>query len=265
MPVALPTEVRPQRRRRRMTLAFSLTELLVVVAILAVLIALLLPGFQAVKTAALGAKDLNNHRQLNIGFTNYFTEQKSRFMGVDSGRFAWDWVQGQTNLNAAGNETELALSKGRMWPYVTNRLVYKSPFDPFTDSQRLRTYSFNGYISTGEGAMFGAPPTWLPDRVTKLQKPPETIVTCCEYDHRGYNINGFGVAMSGSGVWIDKLAPWYPGHWTFSYADGSTSAYQHAARQVEVDSIMTLPQNNIFWPGPDYNWVAKHLAPELVP
>jgi len=26
---------------------------------------------------------------------------------------------------------------------------------------------------------------------------------------------------------------------------------------------MTLPQNNILFPGPDYDWVRKHLAPGL--
>jgi len=26
---------------------------------------------------------------------------------------------------------------------------------------------------------------------------------------------------------------------------------------------MTLPQNDIFWPGPDYQWLRKHLAPGL--
>ncbi|MBM4111660.1 MAG: prepilin-type N-terminal cleavage/methylation domain-containing protein [Phycisphaerae bacterium] len=250
-------------QRNLRTTGFSLTELLVVVAILAILLALLLPAFQAIKLAGMGTLDLNNHRQLNIGFTTYTTEQQGRFMGVDTGRFSWDWVQGQSNLNAYGNETELALTKGRMWPMVGNKLAYKSPFDPFSDAQRLRTYSFNSFISTGEGPQMGGPPTWQPNTVTKLLKPSETVVTCCEYDHRGYNINGFGVDMSGIGVWIDKIAPWYIGHWTFSFSDGSSLAYPHAARQVDVDYFMTLPQNNIFFPGPDYDWVRKHLAPGL--
>lgn len=251
--------------RRDPPSAFSLTELLVVLAILALLLALILPGFQAVKVMGMGTKDLSNHRQLNIGFTTYFTEHGNRYMGVDSGRFAWDWVQGQSNLTPQGNETLNALTKGRMWEQLGNQHVYKSPFDPFTDAQRLRTYSFNGFISTGEGPAFGAPPSWQPNSLTKLMKPAETIVSCCEYDHRGYNINGFGVDMSGSGVWIDKLAPWYAGHWTMSLADGSVLAYAHAARQAEVDSIMTQPLNNIYWPGPDYNWIRKRLAPGLVP
>jgi hypothetical protein len=31
----------------------------------------------------------------------------------------------------------------------------------------------------------------------------------------------------------------------------------------DVDYYMTLPQNDIFWPGPDYEWLRKHLAPGM--
>ncbi|MEY5031848.1 MAG: hypothetical protein RL354_879, partial [Planctomycetota bacterium] len=48
-----------------------------------------------------------------------------------------------------------------------------------------------------------------------------------------------------------------------SFADGSVRSYKHVAKQADVDYFMTLPQNGIFWPGNDYEWLRKHLAPGL--
>lgn len=251
--------VRMQHVRR----AFTLVELLVTIAIIALVLSLVLVSLSKMQHAAKNAQCLSNQRQLNVGFINYYGDHSGRFMGVDTGLTAWDWVQGQTNLNGQGYETENALKKGRMWPYVGNFEIYRSPFDPFSPFQRLRTYSFNAFISTGEGPGWGGPPNWQVNTMGKIPLPSETIVTSTEYDHRGYNINGFGIDITGNSIWIDKIAAWNPGHWNFTYADGSTYSYRHAARQDQVDYYMTLPQNGIFWPGPDYQWLRRRLAPGM--
>lgn len=249
--------------RRR---AFTLVELLVVVGIIVLIVALILSIIPQIRRQSMSTVCLSNQRQLNIGFNQYFTDNSGRFMGVDTGLTAWDWVQGQSNLNGQGFETENALKKGRMWAYIGQQAsVYKSPFDPFSQFQRMRTYSFNAFISTGEGPMWGGPPNWQVNTMGKIPLPAETIVTCLEYDHRGYNINGFGINLSGNGLWVDKLAPWHPGHWNFTFADGSAVSQNAFGKQKDIDYFMTLPQNDIYWPGPDYEWVRKRLAPGLVP
>ena len=155
------------------------------------------------------------------------------------------------------------MKKGRLWPYIGSLATYRSPFDPFTQFQRMRTYSFNAFISTGEGPMWGGPPNWQVNTMGKIPLPSETIVTSLEYDHRGYNINGFGISVTGDAIWIDKIAAWHRGHWNFTFADGSVRSYAHAAKQEDVDYYMTQPTNGVFWPGPDYEWLRKHLAPGL--
>jgi prepilin-type N-terminal cleavage/methylation domain-containing protein/prepilin-type processing-associated H-X9-DG protein len=243
---------------------FTLVELLVTIAIIALIVALLLIAIPQIQRQARSSVCLSNQRQLNQGFVLYYSDNAGRFMGVDTGLTAWDWVQGQGNLNGNGYETENALNKGRMWSYISeNPAVYKSPFDPFSSFQRLRTYSFNAFISTGEGPMWGGPPNWQVNTMGKIPLPSETLVTALEYDHRGYNINGFGISVTGNANWVDKIAPWHPGHFNVSFADGSVLSYRHAARQDIIDYYMTLPQNDIYWPGPDYEWVRRKMAPGM--
>ena len=243
---------------------FTLVELLVVIAIIVLILGLLITTIPQIRRESRSAVCLNNQRQLNIGFTAYYGDNTGRFMGIDTGLTQWDWVQGQSNLNGQGFETINALKKGRMWNYINgNAEVYRSPFDPFTPFQRLRTYSFNAFISTGEGPMWGGPPNWMVNTMGRIPVPSETIVTSLEYDHRGYNINGFGIDVTGNGIWIDKIAAWHPTRWNFSMGDGSTLSYNHAARQQDVDYFMTLPTNGIYWPGPDYEWLRRHMVPGM--
>jgi prepilin-type N-terminal cleavage/methylation domain-containing protein len=83
---------------RRKYLGFTLIELLVVVAIISVLVALLLPGFAAVRLKTRRMTCTNNFRQMGIAFTMYAqTENNDRFIRVPYGisgyayrLFRWD-------------------------------------------------------------------------------------------------------------------------------------------------------------------------------
>jgi prepilin-type N-terminal cleavage/methylation domain-containing protein len=271
-PVRMPFHPRRQAISRPAGRAFTLVELLVVIAIIALVVSLLMIAIPQVQRSARSAQCLSNQRALNIGFVQYYGDQEGRFMGVDTDRAAWDWVRTPVGTSA---ETEKHLRDGRMWEYVGDARVYKCPFDPFPTpnvspnansapgNTRMRTYSFNAFISTGEGFMWNGPPNWQVNTMGKIPLPSETIMTSLEYDHRGYNINGFGIDVSGNSIWIDKIAAWHPGYWNFTFADGSTYSYRHMAKQKDVDYYMTLPSNGIFWPGPDYQWLRRKMAPGL--
>jgi prepilin-type N-terminal cleavage/methylation domain-containing protein/prepilin-type processing-associated H-X9-DG protein len=257
---------RPHGTRR----GFTLVEVLVVIAIIALIVALLMVAIPQIQRQARSSVCLNNQRQLNIGFVSYYQDNSGRFMGVDTDRTGWDWVQTPQGTVA---ETETHLKNGRMWPYVGNFSVYKSPFDPFRSppagaataagNTRMRTYALNAFISTGEGFMWNGPQNWQVNTMGKIPLPSETLMTALEYDHRGYNINGFGIDVSGNGIWIDKIAPWHPGHFNVSFADGSVLSYRHMARQDVIDDFMTRPQNGIYWPGSDYEWLRRKMVPGM--
>lgn len=251
-------------------LGFTLVELLVVIAIISLIVSMVLIAIPQVQRQARSTVCLSNQRQLNMAFVSYFSDHEGRFIGVDTDRNPWDWVITPSGTIA---ETETHLKNGRLWKYIGSFAMYKSPFDPYPSppsgattalgTTRMRTYSFNAFISTGEGFMWNGPPNWQVNTMGKIPLPSETIVTSLEYDHRGYNINGFGIDVSGNAIWVDKIGAWHPGYFNFSLADGSVLSQKIVARQTEVDYYMTLPQNNVYWPGPDYEWLRRHLAPGM--
>jgi prepilin-type N-terminal cleavage/methylation domain-containing protein len=81
--------------------AFTLIELLVVIAIIAILAAMLLPALAKSKEQAQGAKCMNNHKQLLVGWMLYSSDSRDVLPAntEDSGMGGWvsGWLTEQPN------------------------------------------------------------------------------------------------------------------------------------------------------------------------
>src|SRR5579862_2885306 len=77
------------------TVAFTLLELLVVIAIIAILAAILLPVLSAAKKKGAQATCINNQKQLATGFKMYIDDNSSTFPGIASRIYGFqtpDWI-----------------------------------------------------------------------------------------------------------------------------------------------------------------------------
>jgi prepilin-type N-terminal cleavage/methylation domain-containing protein len=86
--------------------AFTLVELLVVIAVIGILAALLLPAFQRAKEAARSASCLSNLHQIGIGLQLYVSDNGNRMPVL------YDWSDSQPDTNSALVNRALAGSIG---------------------------------------------------------------------------------------------------------------------------------------------------------
>lgn len=124
----------------------SLLELLIVIAILAILIGLLLPGVQKVREAAARTTVYNQTRQIVLGIHNYAAAKDGRFPDVDGPGSVFTTILPHVDRQ----------SSGEVKPDAPPSPLYRSPSDPsyafltpqIVDPNKLPTH-VNGNISYG--------------------------------------------------------------------------------------------------------------------
>jgi prepilin-type N-terminal cleavage/methylation domain-containing protein/prepilin-type processing-associated H-X9-DG protein len=116
---------------------FTLVELLVVVAIIAVLIGLLLPAVQQTRESAQRTGCANNLRQIGLGLQNYYDVRKAFPIGC----YQWRPSRNTTNLQLAWSAYLLPFI-GEQTIYETLDLskAYDSQANKFGATQAVTTY-----------------------------------------------------------------------------------------------------------------------------
>jgi prepilin-type N-terminal cleavage/methylation domain-containing protein len=121
----------PSRSPRR---AFTLIELLVVIAIIAILIGLLLPAVQKVRTAAARSSSINNLKQLTLGCHTYHDSR------------GYLPAPGETNP-ANVNVADSGPWSYQILPFIEQQAV----FDSVTSTAATRNITLRSFLCPGRG------------------------------------------------------------------------------------------------------------------
>jgi len=245
-----------QIRERETTRAFTLIELVVVVAVIVVLFTLLTPALAGNKLRSRTAGCMDNQRQLALGWRLFADDNNDRIVGMGDGitnnqPANWRIRPGNfpvgtvypvaTNSQDANIKyDELGYRIGLLYRYAQNVKILHCPGD--TRIRQLTRYAYTSY--SGANGLSGngttSPPSYALDETTDILHPAERWLWIEEDDPRPTSVNGFTVwellgtwtpngavdlqqVAQGnytSCIWWDGPAAFHFNSAVFNYADG---------------------------------------------
>jgi prepilin-type N-terminal cleavage/methylation domain-containing protein/prepilin-type processing-associated H-X9-DG protein len=274
-------------------MAFTLIELMVVVAIIGILAAMILPALSHSKARARAIVCMNDHKQLALAWTMYSGDNADHLVYNLGGRYtnsedlvqtqatnSWvnnvmDWTAGPDNDN-----TNLAfVNNSKLGPYLSSSLgAYKCPGDTaLSDDQknagwtaRVRSVSMNAMVGDPgnllENGFNVNNPTYV--QFLKESDIPSTSSIYVFVDEHADSINdGYFLPTQGNGAsgpeWVDLPASYHNGGGSFSFADGHTELHHWVCAstlQPNIPYAVALPMPLRPDDTTDLQWVIQRTS-----
>ena len=254
---------------------FTLNELIVVVAVIALLALVRLPALGYHKATGRGFGCLNNLRQLTLGWLMYAEDNQGRVVPNLDGQSILTgtnaWVRGSMDYysNNPDNTNTLNLVDARytpLGPYTKRPELYRCPEDQSGVRvggrfyPRVRSYS----MSSAMGRQ--GPDFWLPTpRYRTFQKLSDIVRPApgqcwVLMDEHPDSINDAGFFNPRSASWIDQPATYHNGAAGLAFADGHSEVHKWTgslkaprAQKIKITTSVDAPSRV---GDPDIRWLS---------